>query len=315
MLETANLYAGTTVTYTFDSQSEVVDGETISGWLSVDDEYNVTLDETAVAEYVATLADTYNTVGKSKTLASSWGETVTIEAGTYGWKIDQESTVTSLIAQIKSGEDYTGDVEYTQTAESHDGNDYGNTYIEINLSKQHLYLYVDGAQIVSTDFVSGNVSEGCATPTGAYFVAYKEADATLEGDDYSTPVDYWMPFCNGVGLHDASWRSSFGGTIFLTNGSHGCVNLPTSAAKTIFENIEAGIAVLVYDPDGVQSQAVAVYKQAKKVMDLIDDIGEVTTDSESAIKKARKAYDALSSTAQSYVSNYSRLEAAEEEFE
>jgi len=59
-----------------------------------------------------------------------------------------------------------------------------------------------------------------------------------------------MPFNGGVGLHDASWRSTFGGKIYVTGGSHGCINLPRSAAETIYNNISAGTPVLVYNQDG-----------------------------------------------------------------
>ena len=314
MLATANTYTGVTITYTFGSSSEVVDGAKISEWIVVDDQMNVSLDESLVAEYVSGLASSYNTAGQSKTLVTAYGSTVTVPGGTYGWKINQDDTVSALIAQITSGEDYEGDVEYTQTAESHDGNDYGSTYVEINLSAQHLYYYVNGEQLVSTDFVSGCVEDGNETPTGAYFVTYTEKDATLNGENYSTDVSYWMPFAGNVGMHDATWRSSFGGAIYLYSGSHGCVNLPYSAAQTIFNNISAGTAVLVYELDGTENAAVDAYYAAQKVEKLIGKIGDVTKKSESAITKAREAYDALTSTGQGYVDNYDTLTAAEKAY-
>ena len=77
-------------------------------------------------------------------------------------------------------------------------------------------------------------------------MTYTTTDAVLRGEDYATPVKYWMPFAGDVGMHDASWRKSFGGNIYKTNGSHGCINLPTSVAKTIYNTIEKGWPVLVY---------------------------------------------------------------------
>ena len=65
-------------------------------------------------------------------------------------------------------------------------------------------------------------------------------------DGYRTEVTYWMPFYEGQGLHDASWRSAFGGNIYLTNGSHGCVNMPPYAAEAVYNNIEAGVAIIIY---------------------------------------------------------------------
>ena len=55
-----------------------------------------------------------------------------------------------------------------------------------------------------------------------------------------------MPFLGGYGLHDANWRSSFGGTIYYYDGSHGCVNLPSSAAKKIYNNVSVGTKVILY---------------------------------------------------------------------
>ncbi len=316
MLDSANKYASVTITYTFGKTNEVVDGTVITKWLDFDyDNMSVSFNKKGPKGYVKELAERYDTVDKDKTLESSWGETVTVKAGTYGWKIDQDATYKQLLEYIESGEDYTGDVVYTQTAESHDGADFGDTYVEVNISKQHLYLYIDGEQIVSSDFVSGCVSKGRATSLGAYYVAYKQRNATLRGQNYSTPVDYWMPFFNGQGLHDATWRYSFGGSIFMTGGSHGCVNLPHSAAKQIYEAIDEGIAVLVYDPEGKQTAAVTYYKNSSKVINLIEAIGNVTKDSKSAIEKARKAYDALSDSQKSLVSNYSTLKSAEEAYE
>lgn len=55
-----------------------------------------------------------------------------------------------------------------------------------------------------------------------------------------------MPFNGGIGIHDAIWRSQFGGNIYKTNGSHGCVNAPPYLAQKIFENIEPGTPIVCY---------------------------------------------------------------------
>ena len=81
---------------------------------------------------------------------------------------------------------------------------------------------------------------------GIYPITFKKRNYTLVGEGYSSPVSYWIPFNKNVGLHDASWRSYFGGNIYKTNGSHGCVNLPTSVAKKIYKNVKKGEPVIVY---------------------------------------------------------------------
>ena len=182
--------------------------------------------------------------------------------------------------------------------------------MEINLTAQHLFFYKNGSLIVESDFVSGNASKHYDTPTGIYGLTYKERDATLRGEDYASKVAYWMPYCNNVGMHDASWRSSFGSNIYKTSGSHGCVNLPASAAKKIFENIEKGDPVLVYTLPGTESPA-AVAQEAAQVVNLINAIGEVTLESEPAIAAARNQYNLLSEAGQAQVPNYDVLMAAE----
>ena len=124
----------------------------------------------------------------------------------------------------------------------------GGTYIEIDITNQVLYYYEDGTLAFRTNVVTGNVKNGKSTPAGVYSIRGKARDITLEGDDYSSFVSYWMNFIgNSYGIHDASWRSNFGGTIYLTNGSHGCVNVPVSAMPELYAMVEVGTPVILYE--------------------------------------------------------------------
>ena len=246
-----NKYVHTTVTYRFGSRNEVLDGEKIHTWLVSDGQGGVSLGESKIGEYVSWLAQTYNTAYKPKSLKTSYGQqTVTISKSVYGWKINQKEETEALKQLLLSCESQEREPVYSQKAASHDGNDYGNTYVEINLTAQHLFFYKEGKLVVESDFVSGNESRGWSTPAGAYPLTYKQRNATLKGQNYATPVSYWMPFNGGIGMHDAYWRSSFGGKIYKTNGSHGCINLPPAVAKTVYENISAGMPVLCYHLQG-----------------------------------------------------------------
>ena len=250
--ETMNKYVGAKITYKFGDKAETLNGNEIHNWLTVNGT-SVSVSESKAAEYVKNLASTCNTAYKPKTLKTSYGKTVTITTGNYGWKIDQAKETAALVSLIKNGEQTSREPEYSQKAASHSGNDYGNTYVEINLTAQHLYFYANGKLLVESDFVSGNAAKGWSTPAGAYSITYKQRNATLKGQGYATPVSYWMPFNGGIGLHDANWRKTFGGTIYKNGGSHGCVNLPPAVAKTIYENISAGDPVLCYHLDGTES--------------------------------------------------------------
>ena len=258
--ESMNRYVGAKITYRFGDRSETLSGNEIHNWLTVNGT-SVGVSEAKAAEYVKNLASAYNTAYKPKTLKTSYGKNVTITTGSYGWKIDQTKETAALVDLIKNGEQTSREPEYSQKAASRSGNDYGNTYVEINLTAQHLYFYVDGKLLVQSDFVSGNAAKGWSTPAGAYALTYKQRNATLKGQGYSTPVSYWMPFNGGIGLHDANWRKTFGGTIYKNKGSHGCINLPPAVAKTIYENISAGDPVLCYHLDGTESSSTSGTKK------------------------------------------------------
>ena len=306
-IDTMNKYAGSEIDYEIGSEKETLDINTFADWLSINDNEKVEIDEEKVADYVSELGTKYNTYGKSKQLATSYGTTITMSNCHYGWKIDAETEAAAIVDDIKGGEKVTRDLNYQYTAASHTGNDYGNSYVEINLTAQHLYLYKNGSLVIDSDFVSGNPSKGNATHTGVFGVTYTERNATLKGQNYATPVSFWMPFNGNEGMHDATWRSSFGGSIYKRNGSHGCVNLPYSVAQTVFENVSAGFPVFVYELAGTESQKGIDQDAAAAVDSAIDAIGEVTAASGDLIAAARASYDALSDSQKSYVTKYQQL--------
>ncbi len=244
-LEKLQKYANLSIIYNFGQNQEVLDGNTISGWLHVDG-FQVELDQEKVKEYVSSLRKKYDTIFRSRTFQTSYGKEITIEGGDYGWWMNYEQEAVELAQMIKNGESGERTPVYYQTAASYGTPDYGDSYVEINLTAQHLFLYKNGKLVLESDFVSGNSSRGFDTPAGAYSVTYKQRNATLVGENYATPVDYWMPFNGNIGMHDATWRRIFGGNIYKTNGSHGCINLPHDKAQKIYENIDKGTAVICY---------------------------------------------------------------------
>ncbi len=169
-----------------------------------------------------------------------------MKSGAYGWKTDRDTEKKELIGNLQKGEAVEREPIYSYTAAKPGDKDIGDTYVEIDLGKQHLYLYVDKKMILESDFVSGNASRGWNTPAGVFGLTYKTKNAVLRGPGYETPVTFWMPFNGNIGMHDATWRSSFGGEIYLTNGSHGCINLPYENAKIIYEYVYTGFPVVCY---------------------------------------------------------------------
>jgi lipoprotein-anchoring transpeptidase ErfK/SrfK len=297
--------------YNVGGTVEKVDKATLASFMSIDPSGKITYNEDNIAAFVKEMADKYNTAGKPKTLATSYGSTVTVAAGSYGWKINRAKEAEKIKSDLNAKKDVSRDFEYSQTANSRGANDYGNSYVEVNRTAQHVYVYKNGAQIISSDVVTGNVTKGRETHVGAYFIAYKEKDATLRGEDYESKVSYWMPFHNGEGLHDATWQPSFGGTYYKVRGSHGCVNLPLGVAKSIFENVTSGYPVLIYDLPGTENNAPNT-KDAENFVNSLNGLGAITDLSQEAtVANLRKAYNKLTPEAQAMVTNYNILTQAE----
>lgn len=240
-------YIQTKVIYNFGSSEEILDGSTIKDWLNVDEDMNVTFDSKGVSNYVYELAKKYNTYGTTRDFKTTYGTVVKVSGGEYGWIINKKEEAKELEEIIKEGKEVKREPIYSQKAISHDNNDFGNSYVEVSISSQHLWLYIDGSLITEGDVVTGNVNGGTPTFRGVYAIYYKQKDAVLKGPGYAQDVNYWMPFNNGIGFHDADrWRGAYGGSIYLSNGSHGCVNCPNSLAQKIYNNVYAGMPVIVY---------------------------------------------------------------------
>lgn len=250
-LEKIQTYTGVTITYTFGNNTETLDGSVISSWITADG-LEAELDQEKVEEYVASLRKKYDTIFRSRTFMTSYGKEITIDSGDYGWWMNYTQEAIELAEMIKNGESGERTPVYYQTAASYEKPDYGTTYVEINLTAQHLFYYQDGTLILESDFVSGNSARGYDTPDGVYSITYKQRNATLTGENYETPVSYWMPFNGNIGMHDASWRNTFGGDIYKTNGSHGCINLPVSVAQELYGYVEKGTPVICYYLPGTE---------------------------------------------------------------
>lgn len=247
-----NRYKDVNITYVFGDTQEILPGTEIAKWVTGTDGATVLVDAEKVAAYVKYLADKYDTYGKPHTFISTAGKEVSIN-GDYGWQINQAEEAVALTNMVRNCSNQTREPAYLRTAASRNGNDFGTTYVEVDLGNQRLYLYENGTCIVDTPIVSGNVAKGYTTPEGLYTLYYKERDRVLRGKkladgtyEYESPVSYWMPFNGGIGLHDANWRGSFGGQIYKTNGSHGCINMPPKVTPTVYEHVYKGIPILCF---------------------------------------------------------------------
>ena len=199
-----NQLTGVKITYKFGEDREVLDGSIIKDWL-VTDEGKLDIDPDLVREYVNTLSKKYDTWGKKREFKTTGGETITISEGAYGWWMNRAGEAEALVELIRSGKSEERTPLYHAQAAQYGENDIGDSYVEIDLTSQHLWVYKDDQLVEETDFVSGNVSRGYNTPVGIYGITYKERNTTLRGANYASKVSFWMPFNGNVGMHDASW--------------------------------------------------------------------------------------------------------------
>ncbi|WPC43995.1 L,D-transpeptidase family protein [Clostridium sp. JS66] len=242
-----NKYVSTKIIYIFENKNEILDGNIINQWLNVDENLEAVIDEKAVDKYVQGLAKKYDTVGIARNFKTSIGKIVEVKGGLYGWKVNCIAETKVLLENIRLGETLEKEPIYIQKSLPRGEDEIGKTYVEVNITRQHLWFYKNGRLITEGDIVTGDPNRGCSTVLGTYMLNYKQNGATLSGLNYETEVSYWMPFFGNIGIHDATWRYSFGGDIYKRNGTHGCVNVPLDLAKAIFDNIEEGTPIICYE--------------------------------------------------------------------
>lgn len=238
-----------------DGTTTTIDRNTIKNWLAQNENGDYYLNtDTLLAkcrEYIKTFAASDDDVKNTTSFQSQNQGVVQLSCSPYGHRIDQDKTAQALYNAILARQNTT--VTPTYSLNSTTGG-FGNTFVEIDIAHQMVYVHQNGQVVFSTACVTGTETDPeRKTPRGVFKVFDHATERDLKGPvnpatgkpSYVSHVHYWMPFHNGVGMHDATWRSTFGGNIYMTSGSHGCVNLPLEAAKTIFGLVNVGTYVIV----------------------------------------------------------------------
>ena len=251
--EQLNKFTSLQASLDFGTGTENVTRDQLKSWLKKGDDGKYYFDTETVKQTVIAWSEKYNTIGQPRDFVTSEGATVHLTQGDYGWRLWQDKTTESLVNMLNAGQSGPVEPTWLYSGEKHGGNDIDGTYVEISISEQRMWFYKNGTLLVDTPVVTGNPNKGNGTPSGGVWrLKDKASPSTLVGRnpdgsiEYETPVNYWMPFNGGVGIHDLTSRTSFGGDIYLYNGSHGCINTPLENARTIYENIEVNTPVVVY---------------------------------------------------------------------
>ena len=249
--EAADAFVDIEAVYDFGSYTYTIPKEELTKMAYVSSDGSIRISKSNVAAYVEKFSEKFTTADTDREFTTHDKKTILVHGGYYGWVIDTETETEELYELLAKKKSFTKEPAckrcgYTLCEQ----NDIGSTYVEIDLSNQHVYYYQNGRLKWDSDCVSGQ-TPGHKTPGGLYGLTYKKMHATLIGEDYETPVAYWMPFNGGIGLHDANWRGKFGGEIYTYSGSHGCVNLPVDKAAELYEYVEAGMPIVCYWRDEV----------------------------------------------------------------
>lgn len=251
-----NQYCSTSITYQIGNQTEVIDKSVISSWLTWDENMNVSVNRDAVTAFYRDFGTRYDTLRSERTFTTPTGKNAVVSGGTYGWSVDEAAEIEYILSILESGQSVTKEPAYVQTAAAHANPDWGNTYIEVDLTEQHMWYLQNNTVVFECDVVTGEPIPEKETPTGVFFIMEKLRNKTLIGapdpitnePSYRQPVKYWARVTGtGIGFHDADWQTAFGGSRYLYYGSHGCINMRPSDAAAFYDMISVGDPVIIHN--------------------------------------------------------------------
>ena len=257
--EALNTFLNTEITYQLpNDETRVLGRDTTSQWVSLQDNGYYYIDEAVVADcaanYAAGLAKEFNVLRDTRDFESTNAGVIQVDCDTYGRVVDEEEEAAKITEELLSCTSETREPIYSMNNLERDPR-LGGTYVEVDKCDQTVYYYENYELQMASECVTGTETNPSRyTPTGIYSIYMMERGRTLRGAQqadgsyaYSSYVNYWMAFNGGIGLHDATWRDDFGGSIYWYSGSHGCVNLPYWAAQELYSMVDIGTTVIVID--------------------------------------------------------------------
>lgn len=248
-----NRYLVACITYSLDNIVVTLDKSQTYQWISVDENMIPVISADGLKAFATTLGNQYNTPNRGGQITTPSGKVVDIALAGYGRVVGVDAEVRQLNNEIKEGKIVTREPIFSRAATPEGQTIWGATYIEVDISAQHMWYIVNGAIALETDVVTGNRGSN-DTPTGTFNIIEKMRNKTLRGrplpngkPSYLTPVSYWMRITwSGIGFHDATWQPTFGGDRYAGNGSHGCINMPLDMAAALYEAVPMGTPVIIH---------------------------------------------------------------------
>ena len=248
-----NKYLTASITYSLDNIVVTVDKSQTYQWISVDENMTPAISADGVKAFTKTLGNQYNTPDRGGQITTPTGKVVDVALAGYGRAVGADAEAQQLINEIKEGKTVTREPIFSRAATPEGQTIWGVTYIEVDITEQHMWYIVNGVVALETDVVPGKKGSN-DTPTGTYTILEMQRNRVLRGrplpngkPSYLTPVSYWMRVTwSGIGFHDAGWQPTFGGDRYLTNGSHGCINMPPAMAAQLYSMIGLGTPAVIH---------------------------------------------------------------------
>jgi hypothetical protein len=250
-----------TVEYKVQNQVHSLKGSELIKNASVSKDMKLKIDSSDINKKIAEINKAQATLDKNFTFKTHSGSVVTVKGQGYGWALDVDKETKQIKAAFEKGEKSISASKIIGHGWSNEGYGYesttnngiGDTYAEVSIAQQRIWIYKNGKLVVTSNVVTGKHSTGNDTSKGVWYILYKRTPATLTGRElggkpsYEVKVNYWAPFTNdGQGFHDAGFRSNWASNAYLNAGSHGCVNTPPSVMKTVYNNLSTHEPVVIY---------------------------------------------------------------------
>ncbi|MEN1966662.1 L,D-transpeptidase family protein [Lentibacillus sp. N15] len=253
-------FMASTVDYNVQDKTYTLEASELIQAASISNDGKVSITKNNMQDKLDEINNKQSTLNKELQFKTHSGKTVTVQAQGYGWAIDTEKEATALKKafekekkSVDASNIYGNGWDYEPIGyETTSNNGIGDTYAEVSISEQRIWIYKKGKMKLTTRVVTGKMSTNEGTSPGIWYILFKDSPHTLKGSavgnpNYSVDVDYWAPFTNdGQGFHDASWRTNWSDNAYQSQGSAGCVNTPPKVMKAVYDNLNTYDPVVVY---------------------------------------------------------------------
>lgn len=234
------------LTFENDDDNYELTGNDLSSYFTTNDNMELIINPSMAYGLAAKIANKYDMIQSPVSFIPASGQMSSVSKSLLGKRVNTSKLVSLISGFTKQVEDSKVDLPFFMKGVPTELLTNNRNYIEINIDEQKIYFFKNDSIVLSSDIVTGRYQTSFATPTGAFYIRYKETNTTLDGPGYSCFVRYFMPIYQGIGLHDASWRKKFGGNIYQSDGSHGCINLPRPVAEFAYNNYPSGAIVICH---------------------------------------------------------------------